>query len=75
MATVSSLSCRGAFASARLARPPRNARLAARSATRGFKVASMSGFYDLSAKDIDGNVVSFDRFKGKVVLITNVASA
>ncbi len=35
-----------------------------------------SGFYDLKAKDIDGNEVDFkDRFGGKVVLITNVASA
>jgi hypothetical protein len=30
-------------------------------------------FYDLSAKDIDGNDVSFDKFQGKVVLVTNVA--
>jgi glutathione peroxidase len=30
-------------------------------------------FHELSAKDIDGNDVSFDKFKGKVVLITNVA--
>lgn len=33
-----------------------------------------SGFYDLSAKDINGNDVAFSKFKGKVVLITNVAS-
>ena len=30
-------------------------------------------FYDLSAKDIDGNDVSFEKFKNKVVLVTNVA--
>eukprot|EP01024_Parvocaulis_polyphysoides_P028774 TRINITY_DN25980_c0_g1_i1.p1 TRINITY_DN25980_c0_g1~~TRINITY_DN25980_c0_g1_i1.p1 ORF type:complete len:194 (-),score=15.07 TRINITY_DN25980_c0_g1_i1:165-746(-) len=32
-----------------------------------------AGFYDLQAKDINGDVVKFDDFKGKVLLITNVA--
>ena len=32
-----------------------------------------AGFHDLSAKDIDGNDVAFSKFKGKVVLVTNVA--
>ena len=33
-----------------------------------------SGFYGLSAANLDKKAVSFDRFKGKVVLVTNVAS-
>ena len=33
-----------------------------------------SGFYGLSAANIDKKAVNFDRFKGKVVLVTNVAS-
>jgi glutathione peroxidase-family protein len=35
---------------------------------------SRSSFYDLSAVDIDGNDVSFEAFRGKVVLVVNVAS-
>lgn len=31
-------------------------------------------FFDLSAKDIDGNVVQFSSFKGMVTIIVNVAS-
>ena len=31
-------------------------------------------FYDLSAQDIEGNEVKFDSFRGKVVLVVNVAS-
>jgi len=31
-------------------------------------------FFDLSAKDIDGNLVKFDEFRGKVTVVTNVAS-
>jgi glutathione peroxidase len=31
-------------------------------------------FYDLSAKDIDGNVLEFSSLRNKVVVITNVAS-
>ena len=43
--------------------------------TQIVQTRAMAGsFYDLSAKDIDGNDVSFDKFKGKVVLVTNVAS-
>ncbi|WP_458701696.1 glutathione peroxidase [Sulfurospirillum sp. 1307] len=30
--------------------------------------------YDIQAKDIDGNVVKLDKYKGKVMLIVNVAS-
>lgn len=43
--------------------------------SRPLTVTTMAGsFYELNAKDIEGKTVSFDKFKGKVVLITNVAS-
>lgn len=35
---------------------------------------SQQGFYDLSATDIDGNSVDFSKYKGKKVMIVNVAS-
>lgn len=35
---------------------------------------SFASFYDLSWKDIDGNVVNFDAFKGKMVICVNVAT-
>lgn len=35
---------------------------------------SAMGIYDLSVKDIDGNEVSLSKYKGKVLLIVNVAS-
>ena len=35
---------------------------------------STSDFYKLSAKDIDGNVINFSKYKGKKLLIVNVAS-
>jgi hypothetical protein len=31
-------------------------------------------FYDMSARDIDGNNFSFDQLRGKVAIIVNVAS-
>ena len=31
-------------------------------------------FYSLSAEDLDGNVIDFERFRGKVVMVANVAS-
>eukprot|EP00978_Attheya_sp_CCMP212_P020707 scaffold59581_cov54-Attheya_sp.AAC.1 len=31
-------------------------------------------FYDMAAKDIDGNMFSFDQLRGKVAIIVNVAS-
>ncbi len=34
----------------------------------------MSNIYDFSAKDIDGNDVSLSAYKGKVMLLVNVAS-
>jgi len=40
----------------------------------GVDLDKIDSFYDLSAKDIDGNVVDFDEFRGKIVLIANVAS-
>ena len=33
-----------------------------------------ASFYDLSEKDANGNVVSFEKFRGKVVYGVNVAS-
>lgn len=35
----------------------------------------MSTFHDLNFNDTDGNNVSFNQFKDKVVYVTNVASA
>ena len=37
-------------------------------------IKSNSKFYNLSAKDIDGKTVNFSDYKGKKVLIVNVAS-
>jgi len=37
-------------------------------------ISQIQSFYDLKAKDIDGNEVDFVDLKGKVVVITNVAS-
>ena len=39
-----------------------------------FAKGNMS-IYDFSFKDIDGNDMSFEKFKDKVVYVTNVASA
>uniref|UniRef100_A0AAQ4RE64 GPX4 peroxidase n=1 Tax=Gasterosteus aculeatus aculeatus TaxID=481459 RepID=A0AAQ4RE64_GASAC len=33
-----------------------------------------TSIYDFSATDIDGNLVSLEKYKGDVVIITNVAS-
>jgi hypothetical protein len=66
------LSSRTAFAQRITA--PRVSSKASKSAARGVSVMAGS-FYDLSAKTIDGKDFSFDQLKGKVVLITNVASA
>jgi glutathione peroxidase len=41
--------------------------------TQLFGGTSMS-IYDIEAKDIDGNIVKLDKYKGKVMLIVNVAS-
>jgi len=38
------------------------------------KLENVRSFYDLQAEDIDGNVVRFDEFRNKVVVLTNVAS-
>ena len=34
-----------------------------------------ASFYDFTAKDIDGNLTKLDVFRGKVVLVVNLASA
>lgn len=36
--------------------------------------ARIQSFYELDARDIHGDRVDFDQFRGKVVIITNVAS-
>jgi hypothetical protein len=59
-----------------VAQTPASARRA--SSTRAVPRAAvtpraMSAFYDLSAKTIDGDELKFDSFKGKPVLILNVA--
>eukprot|EP00986_Skeletonema_menzelii_P004043 scaffold1332_cov137-Skeletonema_menzelii.AAC.5 len=38
------------------------------------KLEHIHSFFDLEAEDIDEKVVKFDQFKGKVTVITNVAS-
>jgi len=38
------------------------------------ELANVSSFYDLSAKDIHGNLLHFHEFRGRVVIIVNVAS-
>ena len=37
-------------------------------------ILSNDSFYSLSAVDIDGNTINFDKYKGKKLLIVNVAS-
>lgn len=37
-------------------------------------IANENDFYKLSANDIDGNIIDFSQFKGKKLLIVNVAS-
>jgi len=36
--------------------------------------SSQQSFYELSANDIDGRKVDFEAFRGKAVLVGNVAS-
>jgi len=38
------------------------------------ELADIKYFYDLSAKDIDGNVLDFEIFRSQIVVIVNVAS-
>jgi hypothetical protein len=67
---ASLLSARTALAqtpSVRRVSPSRSARRAA------LAPRAMSAFYDLSATTIDGDELKFESFKGKPVLITNVA--
>jgi len=42
--------------------------------TRPGSAASNQSFYDFQLPDVNGKTVSFDQFKGKVVMLTNVAS-
>ena len=37
-------------------------------------LSNISSFYDLSANDLQGNLVSFQQFQGRVVIVVNVAS-
>lgn len=39
-----------------------------------FNLAAQTKFYDFKMKDIDGKEVSLSQFKGKVVMVVNVAS-
>ena len=38
------------------------------------RTQDITSFFDLEAKDIDGNLVKFEEFKGKVTVVVNVAS-
>lgn len=38
------------------------------------ELAGISSFFDLEAKDIKGNTVKFEEFRGKVTIVVNVAS-
>jgi hypothetical protein len=68
-ASLYSLSARAAVAQA-----PAYRRASTQTAPRRSATTVAMSFHDLSAKDIDGNDVAFSKFKGKVVLVTNVAS-
>lgn len=41
---------------------------------RGATAAVVRSVYDVEARDIDGNLVRFDQYRGKALLIVNVAS-
>ena len=38
------------------------------------KIGHIKSFFELEADDIDKKTIKFDKFKGKVTVITNVAS-
>lgn len=38
------------------------------------QLSKIHSFFDLSAKDINGNVIQFEKFKGQVTIVVNVAS-
>jgi hypothetical protein len=38
------------------------------------KIGLINSFFELDALDIDKKIVKFDQYRGKVTLITNVAS-
>ena len=45
-----------------------------KSIVKNNSIVASSNFYDLKAVTIDGQEISFEQFKGKKVLIVNVAS-
>lgn len=38
------------------------------------KIGHITSFFELEAQDIDEKLISFDRFKGEVTVVANVAS-
>lgn len=42
--------------------------------TRSLVMAASPSFYEFSAKDIDGNEVSMEKYKDRVCIVVNVAS-
>lgn len=45
-----------------------------KSGSTSIKSSAPSNFFDLEARDIDGNLIKFDQFKDrKVIMIVNVA--
>jgi len=40
----------------------------------GADIGSSMAFHDIRAKTLDGQVVTMDKYKGKVVLVENTAS-
>lgn len=43
-------------------------------AAEAAELSGIQSFFDLSAADIDGNVIHFEQFRGQVTILTNVAS-
>lgn len=37
-------------------------------------ISQIKSFFELSAKDIDGNLIEFETFRGQVTVLVNVAS-
>jgi glutathione peroxidase len=50
------------------------AAVAAAEAAEAAELQGIESFFDLSAPDIDGNVIKFEQFRGQVTILTNVAS-
>lgn len=49
-------------------------RLGAQALKDAEELAKINSFFDLSAKDIHGDVIEFSKFEGDVTIIANVAS-